>query len=197
MISQILYFIANILTGILDLVSSNLESESAFGQIVQYPPIADFINFLKMISYIATAILLFLSVWIIIKFNQLKNKIKESAPINKEINITSENAGILTVRWAEISKHLASSNESEWKFAIIEADKLVDDALRAAGFGGETLGERLMNIQPGQIQTLGGLWEAHKVRNRLVHDTNYFLRYAEAKKVILLYEETLKELGAL
>lgn len=197
MISQILYFIANILTGALDLVSSNLKPESSLGQIVQYSPAANLIGFLKMISYIATVILSSLLVWVIIKFSQLKKKVKESIPANSGINPTPENMGVLTARWEEISKHIASTNENEWKFSIIEADKLTDDALRIAGFGGETMGERLMNIQPGQLQTLQGLWEAHKVRNRLVHDTNYFLRYAEAKKVILHYEETLKELGAL
>ncbi len=197
MISQILYFIADIVTGVLNLVSSNLQPESSFGQIVQYSPVASFISFLKTISYIITIVLLPLLVWVIIKFNQLKKKIIQSAPANQEINLMPENMEALTVRWGEISKHLASTNESEWKFAIIEADKLVDDTLRTNSFGGETMGERLMNIQSGQLQTLQGLWEAHKIRNRLVHDTNYFLRYAEAKKVIVLYEETLRELGAL
>ena len=59
------------------------------------------------------------------------------------------------------------------------------------------MGDRLMNIQPGQLTTLQNLWEAHKIRNRLVHDTNYFLRYTEAKRAVGLYRKTLKELQAL
>ncbi len=73
----------------------------------------------------------------------------------------------------------------------------MDDVLRKAGFPGDMLGERLMNIQDGQLTTLDGLWEAHKIRNRLVHDTDYFLRYSEAKRAIEAYEQTLKELGGL
>ena len=100
-------------------------------------------------------------------------------------------------RWDEIEKHINSTREAEWKFAVIEADKLVDEPLKNAGFAGDTMGDRLMNIQPGQLTTLQGLWEAHKIRNRLVHDTNYFLRYTEAKRAVGLYEKTLKELQAL
>ena len=100
-------------------------------------------------------------------------------------------------RWEEIERHINSTREAEWKFAVIEADKLVDDQLKGAGFPGDTMGDRLMNIQPGQLTTLQSLWEAHKIRNRLVHDTNYFLRYTEAKRAVGLYEKTLKELQAL
>lgn len=103
----------------------------------------------------------------------------------------------LNARWVEIEKHIGSTREAEWKFAVIEADKLTDDILKGAGFQGDTMGDRLMNIQPGQLTTLQGLWEAHKIRNRLVHDANYFLRYTEAKRAVSLYEKTLKELSAL
>jgi len=100
-------------------------------------------------------------------------------------------------RWEEIQKHLNSNKEAEWKFAVIEADNLVDGVLKASGYPGDTMGERLKNIDKSQIVTLDGLWEAHKIRNRLAHDPNYFLRYGEAKRAVQLYEKTLKELNAL
>ena len=74
---------------------------------------------------------------------------------------------------------------------------MVDDILKASGYPGDTMGERLKNIDKTQILSIDGLWEAHKIRNRLAHDTNYFLRYGEAKRAIQLYEEVLKELQAL
>ena len=100
-------------------------------------------------------------------------------------------------RWDEIQKHLNSTKEAEWKFAVIEADSLVDYILKSSGYPGDTMGERLKNIDKSQIVTLDCLWEAHKIRNRLAHDMNYFLRYGEAKRAIQLYEKTLKELQAL
>lgn len=100
-------------------------------------------------------------------------------------------------RWSEIQRHLNSTKEAEWKFALIEADNLVDYILRSSGYPGDTMGDRLKNIDKSQIVTLDGLWEAHKIRNRLAHDMNYFLRYGEAKRAVQLYEKTLKELNAL
>ena len=108
----------------------------------------------------------------------------------------SEPATTMGMRWQEITQHIDSIREGEWKFAVIEANKIVDDVLKNS-FAGETMGERLMNIDKTQLLTIDGLWEAHKVRNRLAHDTNYFLRHAEAVRTIRLYEETLKELGVL
>ncbi|MBX4211382.1 MAG: hypothetical protein KW806_01110 [Candidatus Yanofskybacteria bacterium] len=105
--------------------------------------------------------------------------------------------GAMAARWEEIVKHLDSAREAQWRIAIIEADKLIDEVLRRAGYPGGSLGEKLMNIKAGDLQTLDGLWEAHKVRNKIAHDINYFLRYSEAKRVIELYAQALKELQAL
>jgi hypothetical protein len=99
-------------------------------------------------------------------------------------------------RWQDIMRYIESVREGEWKFAVIEADNLVDDVLKNM-FAGETMGERLMIIDKTQLLTIDGLWEAHKIRNRLAHEPNYFLRHAEAVRAIQLYEQTLKELEIL
>src|SRR3989344_769417 len=76
-------------------------------------------------------------------------------------------------KWDEIQRHLNSTKEAEWKFAVIEADSLVDYVLKSSGYPGDTMGERLKNMDKSQVVTLDGLWEAHKIRNRLTHDPNY------------------------
>jgi hypothetical protein len=105
--------------------------------------------------------------------------------------------GALRERWDEILTHLNSPREAEWKMAVLEADKLVDDALGKAGFSGASFGDRLTNIQPGTLVSLDGLWWAHKVRNRLAHEMDYFLRYTEARQAISYYEQALTELQLL
>lgn len=108
-----------------------------------------------------------------------------------------ETGGAYAARWGEIMRHMDSAKEAEWKMAIIEADKLLDLILQRAGFPGGTIGERLMNAQSGQIQTLEGIWEAHKVRNRIAHDPNHFMRYTEAKRAIEFYAQTFREFEAI
>ena len=151
-------------------------------------------NIVKLILIAVSVLIAILLVVIIVKTRKLFGAkidiIKDILPLS---GVTSG----LDARWVEIEKHINSTREAEWKFAVIEAYKLTDELLKGAGFQGDTMGDRLMNIQPGQLTTLQNLWEAHKIRNRLVHDTNYFLRYTEAKRAVSLYEKTLKELQAL
>jgi hypothetical protein len=105
--------------------------------------------------------------------------------------------GAMQARWDEIVRHMQSAKETEWKFAVIEADKLIDLVLARAGFVGSSLGERLMNMQQGELQNLEVLWEAHKIRNNIAHEVDYFLRFTEAKRAIEAYASVLREVGAI
>ena len=64
-----------------------------------------------------------------------------------------------------------------------------------SGYAGDSFGDRLMNIDAGALASLDGLWWAHKVRNRLAHEMDYFLRYTEARQAMGYYEQTLQELN--
>ena len=169
----------------LDLLFGNLSGPAAIG----------IFSNLKTLGGFLTLIFLFLFV---INFIRTDKFLRVRASLLKTI-VPPEPAkeSPLGSRWEEIQRHLNSVKEAEWKFAVIEADSLVDYILRSSGYPGDTMGDRLKNIDKSQIVTLDGLWEAHKIRNRLAHDPNYFLRYGEAKRAVKLYEETLKELNAL
>lgn len=98
-------------------------------------------------------------------------------------------------RWAEIGKKIESENSADWKMAIIEADSIIDSIIQRIGYKGENLGERLKNIEPSDFENLQNVWEAHKVRNRIVHEAERFeLAKEEAKAVLEKYKKALKEL---
>ena len=146
---------------------------------------------LMILSIIFAAILLM----IIIKMGGLiKEEITE---LKAGLNLPEEAASAQDNRWQEIKNHVNSFKESEWKFAIIEADKLVDDVLKTAGFAGESMGERLMLIKPDQLLNLQYLWDAHKLRNLLVHDASYQMTHRQAIWAIEAFENVLRELEAL
>lgn len=148
---------------------------------------------LKLFSAIFSFIFTGLAVYFIIQFQKLVGIKIQMAKLALRVPEPASGGGIQS-KWEEILRHLDSDREAEWKFAIIEADKLVDDLLKSAGYSGDTMGDRLIGMEKGQLESLDGLWGAHKVRNKLVHDVNYFLRYAEARKVIQAYEKVLQEL---
>ena len=100
-------------------------------------------------------------------------------------------------QWARIQQFVGSVREAEWKLAVIEADKYVDDALKQHGFAGESMGERLMLIKPDQLTSLQDLWDAHKLRNLLVHEAGYKITHEQATAAIHAFEKVLRELGVL
>lgn len=101
-------------------------------------------------------------------------------------------------RWEKILAHSHSNNPAEWHLAIMDADVLMDETLRARGYGGEGLAEILKSIEPTDMLTLDAAWDAHKVRNRVAHDGPAFeLTERETRRVISLYEAVFKELGVI
>src|SRR5438105_1191585 len=79
--------------------------------------------------------------------------------------------------------------------AIIDADKLLDEALKKRHFRGKTMGERLVSAQR-LISDNDAVWYAHKLRNRLVHEPHVRLKKNEAKTALAGFRQGLKDLGA-
>ena len=96
-------------------------------------------------------------------------------------------------QWAKIRERLAQPTEAEWKIAVIEADMLVDDVLRRMEYPGESMGERLKGITKDQVTALDNIWDAHKVRNRIVHDPDIRILHRDAREAIANFEVFLRE----
>lgn len=80
--------------------------------------------------------------------------------------------------------------------AVIDADKLLEEALKRKGFKGKTTGERLVAAQRS-ISDNDAVWFAHKLRNRLVHEPNIRLKKSEAQSALAGFRACLKDLGML
>jgi hypothetical protein len=80
--------------------------------------------------------------------------------------------------------------------AIIDADKLLDFALKKHHFRGRTMGERLVSAQR-TLSDNDAVWYAHKLRNRLVHEPNVRLKKKEAQMALAGFRIGLRDLGAL
>jgi hypothetical protein len=99
-------------------------------------------------------------------------------------------------QWKKITELLDYGQEMNYKLAVIEADKLLDYVLKQHFFPGETMADRLRSAA-FRFPEIKKVWWAHKVRNLVVHETRYTLKYGEAKKVLELFAKALKALGAL
>lgn len=99
--------------------------------------------------------------------------------------------------WKKIIARLNTGLESEYKLAVIEADTLFDESLLKQGFGGNTLGDKLKELNEIILPNLERLREAHQIRNNIVHDPDYKLSLDEAKRIINTYKEGFQELQLL
>jgi len=97
-------------------------------------------------------------------------------------------------RWQEVQKLCA--NKETWPLAIINGDKLLDDALKQCHYKGKSMGERLVAAQR-EISENDTAWYGHKLRNKLVHEEVAPLKQGEVVRVLAGFRQALKDLGAL
>ena len=100
----------------------------------------------------------------------------------------------LAHRWNSVIEHISTGNLNDWKQAIIDADIILDDILTKMGYQGESVGEKLKRVDPGDMKTLRDAWDAHMVRNRIAHDGSAFaLNQVEAQRTINQYKKVFEE----
>ena len=95
-------------------------------------------------------------------------------------------------RWKSLQKMLA--DKKTWKDAVLEADKLLDSALKQKHFKGKTMGERLVSAQH-ELSKNDMVWYSHKLSNKISND-NVEVTKAQVKKSLLGFWQALKDLGA-
>lgn len=99
-------------------------------------------------------------------------------------------------RWLAIEQSIERDNEASYNIAILNADKLVDHALREKGFSGQTMGERLKSAKSA-LPHRDNIWQAHKLRNQIAHEPDAKANYDQARRALAQYKQTLKDLGAI
>ncbi len=104
------------------------------------------------------------------------------------------NREYFTNKWKELQKGLSKADT--WPMAIIQADSLLDEALRKKRFKGKTMGERMVSAQKS-LSNNDAAWYAHKLRNKIVHEVDVKLTQKDVQKALLGLRQALKDLGAL
>lgn len=72
---------------------------------------------------------------------------------------------------SDLENRIQSGDTLHLKSALVDADKLLDFVMKSRRLKGETMGERLKNANKYfDRNQYNRIWEAHKLRNRLVHE---------------------------
>lgn len=99
-------------------------------------------------------------------------------------------------RWAEVEAMTRQPGALGRKMAVIEADTLLDQALKSISMPGATLGERL-KFAAYKYPDLREVWWAHRLRNQLAHEAEAHLDEGMARKALSQFKRALERLGAL
>lgn len=101
---------------------------------------------------------------------------------------------IIPVKWNEAQIMMQQGGPANFRQAIMEADKLVDLALKSK-VPGETMGDRLKNARHlFNRDTYDKLWTAHKIRNKVAHEADFESLSYDANLAVRNFEKALKEL---
>ena len=109
--------------------------------------------------------------------------------------ISVETRNNISKDWRNIEILLRGRSPSQLRQALITADKCLDNVLRDV-IEGESMGERLKNSAHLFDKDLyNKIWEAHKVRNNLVHEAGYEPPYFVVTESVENLKEGLQILG--
>ena len=99
-------------------------------------------------------------------------------------------------RWLAIENQLKREEESSYHLCILNADKLLDQALRERGVKGETMGERMKTARD-TWSNANAVWTAHKLRNQVAHEPDVRISYDDTRRALAAFKQALKDVGAI
>jgi len=149
---------------------------------------------LKIISFLVSAFFIGSTIFFAIKTGWLATRVDRIEDVVLKTDTPKRRS---LKSWEKVQAHFFQGDDNSLKLALLEADKILDEALRLAGVRGENLGERLKRVTDAQLPNLQDIWEAHKLRNRLAHEQDFKLNRNTAERALAVYEQAFKDLGML
>lgn len=149
---------------------------------------------LVVLSWLFSALLIFGLIYAYIRHEQLGEVIGEILKRQEEAFRKINNPDdVKNARWQDVLKHAESSEPSDWKLAIIEADIILEELLSELGYAGVSVGDKLKGA-PSSFRTIEQAWRAHNVRNRIAHEgASFELSEMLARQTIAEYKMVFDE----
>lgn len=99
-------------------------------------------------------------------------------------------------KWLTIERSLSRSKPETYQLSVLNADKLLDQAMREAGYKGATMGERLKSAT-SNLTNKNAVWSAHKLRNQIAHEADVKVSFDASRRALASFKQALKDVGAI
>src|SRR3989339_1800639 len=135
--------------------------------LVEASPFLSTVSFwYKILALLVIVFALYVLVYSVMMFREVRAREYQAY---RPVKIKEQEASARRIQWEVILGHVNSENHAEWKLAVLEADKMLEDILDERGYVGQSLGEKLKDAN-GKFKTVQFAWDAHKMRNRIAHE---------------------------
>lgn len=147
----------------------------------------------QILALIVIVFALYVLVYSAMMYNEVRAREREAY---RPVKIKEQEANARRVQWEVILGHVNSANHAEWKLAVLEADKMLEDILDERGYVGAGLGEKLKDAN-GKFKTVQLAWEGHKLRNRIAHEQQLEMTNKMARDAAAQFQAVFEELGVI
>lgn len=115
--------------------------------------------------------------------------------ISSDYSTPDLDPNFVTNKWREIEELMRLGRPSNFSRAVLEADKLLDHILKGLRAPGLTMGDRLKASKNRfSPEGLDAAWRGHKIRNEIVHSSQYEITDFVAKEAIENFKTAIGEL---
>ncbi len=160
---------------------------------ISSPSIQDTLFPIKIVFVFFTAFFFCVIIWLYVNSSYVQHQFLQDAT---EF-LSHETYGLRNVNksWKNIKKRIDSGAESDLKLAIIEADDFLYQTLQDADFEGDTFEELIDNAHKKISFDAEEIILAHNLRNSIVYNSDYKIDQDQVKKMLLVYENSIKNIA--
>jgi len=96
-------------------------------------------------------------------------------------------------RWIKVNQQIESGDLAQCSAAVLDCSQMLNEVLKAIGYEGDSLGERLDKLVPGQIDNIEKLRVVNEVKNKIIQDPNFKITQEEAAGIRDVVGRTLDD----
>lgn len=153
-----------------------------------------FISIIKLTLQIISVIFILAIFVLVIRYIQLLRQVVEEqlGPLRARKFRFEINRQAILEKWQKLTQDIDQQGQDMLKLKVIEADRLLEEVLKGKGFEGPTFADCLKQAHFEGLPGVEIAWQAHKVRNRLVHEGSK-PEEKELRQALKNYEKALKK----
>lgn len=150
------------------------------------------ILFFQVFGFIISAVFFVLTARLMIKMNYFEANARYSF---RKLRKNPSVQDLMDPYWNKVLKLITSKKAEDWKKAVQDADKILDESLKSVGTKGKTIEER---IKSADREITGPLEELIRLRDEILpflKEENAQITKDKAKEILRAYRDVLQRMG--